>query len=50
MGEDGDVEAWAPAAFGVVGVGRASDMELGSRGIDGVDGRDRVNAIVTYAN
>jgi hypothetical protein len=48
--KDGDIEAWAPAAFGVIGVGRASDVELGSRGFDGVDGRDRINAIVAYAN
>jgi hypothetical protein len=47
LGEDGNVEAWTPATFGVIGVGRASDVELGSGGIDGVDGRDRVNAIVT---
>lgn len=51
MGEDSDVEAWAPATFvAVVGIRRAGDVKLGSGGIDGVNGRDRVNAIVAYAN
>jgi hypothetical protein len=44
--KDGDIEAGAPAALAVVGAGWAGNVELGGGGIGGVDGCDRVDAIV----
>jgi len=47
--EDGDIETWAPAALAIVDARGAGDVELGSGGVGGVDGRDRVDAVVAYA-